>query len=238
MSHFRKVGAFAKFILIFSTLNLIFSFFQRQNRFFFASTVQNLLLLFFTEHLQCRPMINFPMTQVAKKTSKFSSFALYLFLILFQWSLKRFRWIRRSYVLWSISISASCSDEPTESDESISNKLIKKKSLPPAQKIAQKKRTTKSLGAAVPLPPPPQPDEDEDVAPIVFEEENEEKQYFHAYVMFWLWLLYILLTFHSNFMLFFRLLARGDIELMLHKNGHFLLRVLKMWESDFNSTLW
>ena len=59
----------------------------------------------------------------------------------------------------------------------------RKKSLPPTSP-AQKKRTTISLGAAVPLPPPqPQPDEDEGVAPIVLEEGLEEKQYFHGYVL-------------------------------------------------------
>ena len=45
--------------------------------------------------------------------------------------------------------------------------------------------------------------------------------------MFWLWLLYILLTFHSNFMLFFRSLSRDDILLMLRKNDHFLYVLLK-----------
>ena len=53
----------------------------------------------------------------------------------------------------------------------------------PASSDAQKKRTTKSLEAAVPLPPPPQPDEDDGVAPIVLEEGLEEKQYFHGYVL-------------------------------------------------------
>ena len=49
------------------------------------------------------------------------------------------------------------------------------------QNDAQKKRTMKSLGAAVPLPPPPQPDEG--LAAIVLDEGSEEKQYFHVYVL-------------------------------------------------------
>lgn len=81
---------------------------------------------------------------------------------------------------------------------------------------------------------PPQADtheEEETVAPLILEEGIDGLPYFHGYVL-------IITGLVNNIMYscVFRLLPRDDIEAMLKRNGHFVLRVTELTDATTKVT--